>query len=78
MGPLKKFQEMYQDLTQMGFSRPELQNPHVLDLFDEMFPVDVVDPLSAREAAQQIGLLFRPSESIAVMEIIPACPLNHW
>jgi hypothetical protein len=48
----------------------ELGYSHVRDLLDNVIPVHAIDPLAARDAAQQIGLGFRPSQDIGFVETV--------
>ncbi|MEA2789992.1 MAG: hypothetical protein QOG73_2398 [Acetobacteraceae bacterium] len=43
---------------------------HVLDLLRDMGPVDIVHPLPAPEAAQQVSLMLRPGQDIAFVETV--------
>jgi hypothetical protein len=56
--------------TQIALDRVELRQAHVFDLLDNVFPVDLVYPLAARETAQQVGLVSGPGEDVAIVEIV--------
>ena len=63
-------EQMDQHLAEVALDRIELRETHVLDLLDDMFSIDLVHPLAARDTAQQAGLMFRPSKGVAVIEIV--------
>ena len=52
------------------FSQQMMVKGNVIDLLNDMLPVEVIHPLPAREAAQQIGLVLRPGEDVAIVEIV--------
>lgn len=61
---------MDQHQVQVAFDRMQFRQPHVLDLLDNVRPIDVIHPLPAREAAQQVGLELRPGKRITVIEFV--------
>ena len=73
--PAVDFQQVDHHVMEIALHGVEFRQAHVLDLLDDVLPVHVVHPLAAREAAQQAGLVFRPGESVAVVEIVRHCKM---
>jgi hypothetical protein len=70
VGPAVDLEQVDHYLMEITLDGMEFRQPHVLDLLDDMLPVHFVHALAARDAAQQAGLVFRPSESVAVVKVV--------
>ena len=68
--PAVPLEKMHKHLPQVALHGIELGQTYVLDLLDNVCPIDVIHPLPACEAAQQVGLVLRPGEDIAVIEFV--------
>ena len=66
--PQVDFQQVENSLAQETVDGVELRNSHVRNFLDNVLPIHTVDPLPARDTAQQVGLMFRPAQDIAVIE----------
>ena len=61
---------MREELLQVRMNRVQFREANVLDLLDNMVPIDIVHTLPTRDAAQQSSLAFRPGKGITVVEIV--------
>ena len=61
---------MHEYLFQTRLERVQFGKADVLDLLDNMVPVDVVHTLPTRDAAQQRGLALRPGEGITIVQVV--------
>ena len=61
---------MYEHLLHEGARRVQFREAHVLDLLDDVVPIDVVHTFPARDTAEQGGLAFRPGQSVTVVKIV--------
>jgi hypothetical protein len=68
--PAVHLEQVNQHETQIALDRIEMRQAHVVDLLDNVFPVHLVHPLAARDAAQQVGLVPGPGENVAIVEIV--------
>lgn len=68
--PTAQLQKMREESFQIGLNGVKFGKTHVLDLLDNMVPIDVIHTLPARDAAQQGGLAFRPGEGVTVVKIV--------
>ena len=68
--PAVHLEKMHKHLPQVALHGIEFGEAHVLDLLNDVFPIDTVHPLPTRDLAQQVGLVLRPGEGIAVIEIV--------
>jgi hypothetical protein len=67
-------QQMDEKQVQNTFDRMQLRQAQILDLLDDIGPVDIVHPLPSPETAQQIGLMLRPGEDITFIETVRHAP----
>ena len=63
---------MHEHQPQMTPHGIQLGQSHVLDLLNDVRPIDIIHPLPAREPAQQIGLMIGPGENVLFVERVPA------
>jgi hypothetical protein len=61
---------MHKHLSEIASDDVELGQTDVLDLLNDMVPVDTVFPLPTREAAQKLGLVSRPGEDVTIVEVV--------
>jgi hypothetical protein len=65
-----ELQQMDHGLTETSPYGIEYSASHAGDFLNDVRPVHVVPPLPIRDAAQQIGLAFRPLQDIVFVKII--------
>jgi hypothetical protein len=70
VGPAMHLQQMDQHQVQETHNRMKLRQAHVLDLLDNVSPVDVVHALPARQTAQEVGLMFGPGDDVALIQTV--------
>lgn len=63
-------QQVYQHAAQVAAQVIKFSPADARDLIDDMLPVHATHLLLAGEAAQQVGLLLRPGEDVATVEIV--------
>ena len=68
--PAVHLKKMHKHLPQVALHGIELGQTHVLDLLNDVFPIDTVHPLPTREAEQQVGLVLWSCKGIAVIEFV--------
>jgi hypothetical protein len=59
---------MHEHQTHIAAYGVEFREHNVLDLLDNVLPVHVIRSLSARETAQQVGLVFGSAQNIAMVQ----------
>jgi hypothetical protein len=64
---------MHQQVVQSAFDRMQFRQPHVLDLLDNMGPIDGISLFPACETAQQIGLMLGPGQDVAFIQTVWHC-----